>query len=58
MKTFLKGAVIGGSMLLPGLSGGTLAILLGIYDRLIKAVSDLTRKTEIKKNLIFLLVFL
>lgn len=57
MKTFLKGAVIGGSMLLPGLSGGTLAILLGIYDKLIKSVSDLTRKTEIKKNLIFLLVF-
>ena len=28
MKTFLKGAVIGGSMLLPGLSGGTLAICL------------------------------
>lgn len=57
MKTFLKGAVIGGSMLLPGLSGGTLAILLGIYDRLIKSVSDITKKTDIKKNLIFLGIF-
>ena len=57
IKVFVKGAVIGGSMLLPGLSGGTLAILLGIYDKLIKAVSDITKKTEIKRNLLFLGIF-
>ena len=57
IKVFVKGAVIGGSMLLPGLSGGTLAILLRIYDKLIRAVSDITKKTEMKRNLIFLGVF-
>lgn len=57
IKVFVKGAVIGGSMLLPGLSGGTLAILLRIYDKLIRAVSDITKKTEIKRNFIFLGIF-
>lgn len=49
---WLKGVVIGAAMLLPGLSGGTTAILLGIYDSMITAVSSF-RKAP-KKNLIFL----
>ena len=57
IKVFAKGAVIGGSMLLPGLSGGTLAILLGIYDKLIKSVSDITKRIDIKRNLLFLCIF-
>ena len=36
---FLKGLVIGISMLVPGVSGGTMAIIFGIYDDLIRAVS-------------------
>ena len=36
---FLKGLVIGISMLVPGVSGGTMAIIFGIYDYLIRAVS-------------------
>jgi len=36
-----KGAVVGSAMLLPGISGGTTAIMLGIYDRLIGAIGDL-----------------
>lgn len=35
-----KGAVIGASMIIPGVSGGTTAIVLGIYDRLISSVSS------------------
>ena len=34
-----KGAIVGGTMLVPGVSGGTMCILLGIYDQLIHAVS-------------------
>lgn len=34
-----KGAVVGGTMLVPGVSGGTMCIILGIYDGLIHAVS-------------------
>lgn len=41
MEVFFKGLWIGGTMTVPGVSGGTMAILLGIYDRLIGAVSGL-----------------
>lgn len=49
LEVFFKGAWIGGTMTVPGVSGGTMAILLGIYDRLIGAVSGLIpgkRKTS------------
>lgn len=51
-RDILYGAVIGSSMLIPGVSGGTTAIILGIYDRLISAVSNITK--EPKKQLPFL----
>ncbi len=35
-----KGVIVGGSMLVPGVSGGTMAMLLGIYDSLITSVSS------------------
>lgn len=41
MEVFFKGLWIGGTMTVPGVSGGTMAILVGIYDRLIGAVSGL-----------------
>lgn len=44
MEVFLKGLWIGGTMTVPGVSGGTMAILLGIYDRLVGAVSGLIPK--------------
>ncbi len=47
-----KGFVIGASMLVPGASGGTMAIILGIYDDLIHAVSTLRR--NFKENAILL----
>ena len=57
MKTVLKnifyGIVIGSSMLIPGVSGGTTAIILGIYDKLIKSVSDIFG--NFRKNIVFLL---
>lgn len=50
-----KGFVIGSSMTVPGVSGGTMAILLGIYDRLIAAISHFG--SDVKKNTLFLLKF-
>lgn len=44
---FLKGAAIGVAMIIPGVSGGTMAVLLNIYDDMIKAISNL-RKEFIK----------
>lgn len=46
LEIFLKGLWIGGTMTVPGVSGGTMAILLGIYDRLIGAVSGLVPEQE------------
>lgn len=48
----LKGFCIGGSMLVPGVSGGSMAIILGIYDDLIVATSKLFQNP--KKSLPFL----
>lgn len=31
-KTLIKGLVIGSTMTLPGVSGGSMAMVLGIYD--------------------------
>jgi putative membrane protein len=51
----LKGFIIGSSMSVPGVSGGTMAILLGIYDKLIVAISNFLK--DRKRNTLFLLKF-
>lgn len=51
----LKGYTIGSSMSVPGVSGGTMAILLGIYDRLISSISNFFK--DIRGNILFLLKF-
>lgn len=45
---------MGASDVIPGVSGGTIAVLLGIYDRLITSISGLFSK-EWKKHLAFLI---
>ena len=57
IQTFLKGAWIGGTLTVPGVSGGSMAMLLGIYERLVQALNDLTRPGPKKKSLLFLTVF-
>ncbi|WP_028330145.1 DUF368 domain-containing protein [Brachyspira alvinipulli] len=39
--TSIKGFIIGASMLVPGFSGGTMAMILGIYDKLIASLSGI-----------------
>ena len=57
VKEFFKnagiGAVIGVAMIIPGVSGGTLAVLLKVYDKLINAISDLRK--DFKNSFAFLL---
>lgn len=53
LQLILKGFIIGSSMSVPGVSGGTMAIILGIYDRMIQAVSSFFK--DIKGNMLFLL---
>lgn len=56
LKIMLKGAVVGVGMIIPGISGGTLAVLLGIYDKLIVSISNLRK--DFKNSILFLLPFL
>jgi putative membrane protein len=49
----LKGFIIGSSMSVPGVSGGTMAILLGIYDKLIGSISNFLK--DMKGNILFLM---
>lgn len=43
VRTVLGGVFMGLANLVPGVSGGTMILALGLYDRFIGAVSDLTR---------------
>lgn len=51
----IKGFIIGASMLVPGVSGGTMAIILGVYDELIHAVSSF--RNNIKTNGLLLIQY-
>ena len=50
---FIKGFIMGIANIIPGVSGGTLAIILGIYEEFIGALSHFFK--NFKKNLIFLI---
>lgn len=50
-----KGFVIGGTMLVPGVSGGSMAMILGIYSSLISAVSSFYQRK--KDSFCFLFTF-
>ncbi|MDF2685874.1 MAG: hypothetical protein K0S55_1055, partial [Clostridia bacterium] len=50
-----KGVVTGASMLIPGVSGGTMAIILGYYNNLISSVSSFFK--DPKKNFFTLLIY-
>ena len=50
---FLKGMVLGSAMIIPGVSGGTLAISLGIYERIINVITHFFK--NFKENIIFII---
>lgn len=51
----LKGALIGVALITPGFSGGTVAVVLGIYYGLVSAIAGLFG--NFRKNFLFLLPF-
>lgn len=53
-KNIYRGFLMGVSDLIPGVSGGTIALLLGIYERLIASINGLLSKNW-KKQLSFLI---
>ena len=56
--TLAKGLWIGGTLTVPGVSGGAMAMILNIYDRLVISLNSLFRRgkwQDKKKSLWFLL---
>jgi len=43
-KIFLRGLLMGMSDIMPGISGGTIALITGIYDKLIGSISNIKLK--------------
>ena len=54
VSNFAKGIIIGIGAILPGISGGSLAVILGLYEKLVHSVSSFFK--DPKKNLVFLAV--
>lgn len=52
IKSILKGMVIGIANIIPGVSGGTMMVAMGIYDKLIHCITHLFK--EFKESLRFL----
>lgn len=40
-KNLYRGALMGASDIVPGVSGGTIAVVLGIYQRLIEGINGI-----------------
>lgn len=49
LKTILQGIAVGISNIIPGVSGGTMMVAMGLYDKLIHAITHL--KKEFKQSL-------
>ncbi len=49
----IKGFIIGFGAILPGLSGGVLSVIFGVYDKMMKFLGNITH--EFKKNFLFFL---
>jgi putative membrane protein len=55
--SLLAGFLMGLANLVPGLSGGTMILVLGLYERFIGAVAEVTRLKPSKHTLVFLGLF-
>lgn len=62
IRNLIGGIAVGVANIIPGVSGGTIIVLLGLFDRLMESISNLfnfkVKLTEKKKDVIFLFQFL
>lgn len=54
-SVMVKGFIVGSTMMVPGVSGGSMAMILGIYDHLIASLSSFF--SDWKANLLYLAAF-
>ena len=53
IKEILEGIIIGIANIIPGVSGGTMMVAMGIYDKLIESITHLA--SQFKKSMRFLI---
>ena len=56
LKTILNGFIFGATQIVPGVSGGTIAIIMGFYFELIETVNNITK--NLRRSLVFLIPLL
>ena len=54
ISLFLKGILIGSAMMMPGVSGGVIAVIFNVYDQMIFSLYNIFK--NFKKNFIFLFI--
>ncbi|RCX15476.1 putative membrane protein [Anaerobacterium chartisolvens] len=55
VKEFLKGILIGIANIIPGVSGGTMAVSMGVYDKIIRALTGFRK--NIRQSILTLLPY-
>ena len=56
VRSIVGGVLMGLANLVPGVSGGTMILVIGLYDEFITAIADVTRFRITKRNLLFLAI--
>lgn len=56
VREFLKGILIGIANIIPGVSGGTMAVSLGVYDKIIRAITGFRK--NFKQSILILLPYI
>ncbi len=54
VRSALGGLLMGLANLVPGVSGGTMIVVMGLYDDFINSIADVTRLRLTRKNILFL----
>lgn len=54
LRSAVGGVLMGLANLVPGISGGTMIVVMGLYDEFIASVADVTRLRLTRRNMIFL----
>lgn len=56
VRSAVGGVLMGLANLVPGVSGGTMILVVGLYDEFITALADLTRLRFTRRNLLFIAI--
>lgn len=56
LRLGITGILMGLAFLVPGVSGGTMVLVMGLYDEFVSSIADITRLRFTKKNVLFLAV--